>query len=194
MTFALCSLTFALPFAHADEVETSTLMPVAVSTPAAVAVSTSLPVQVVTPVPARTSTPMPIAASTPAWITVVHPLEGAKLPAIREVFVYGAVVAGSTLTINGSTVPVHAKGGWLVMVPLVPGRHFAELGRQSARRANGAPGPPILGCSRICDVPVDTNHSCEGFDRAGGRSDFIGRRSSARVFPRIAAGKRGVFD
>ncbi len=36
-------------------------------------------------------------------------------------FVYGATVAGSTLAINGSTVPVHAKGGYLTMVPLVSG-------------------------------------------------------------------------
>jgi len=83
------------------------------STPTLVAVSTPVPVQV--------STPTPIYASTPAWVTVIHPMEGAKLPAIKEVFVYGAVMAGSTLTINGSTVPVHAKGGYLVMVPLVPG-------------------------------------------------------------------------
>jgi len=57
----------------------------------------------------------------------VHPLEGAKLPALKEVFVFGAVVPGSTLTINGSTVPVHPKGAYLTMVPLVPGEVLLSL-------------------------------------------------------------------
>jgi N-acetylmuramoyl-L-alanine amidase len=96
---------------RADEVLTSSLTPVAVSTPT------------------------PVAISTPSWITVVHPLEGARLPSIKDVFVFGAVVAGSTLTINGSTVPVHPKGGYLTMVPLVPGEILLNL---DAR----APGMP----------------------------------------------------
>jgi N-acetylmuramoyl-L-alanine amidase len=73
------------------------------------------------------ATPIPVQTSTSAWITVVHPAEGAKLPSIKEVFVYGAVVSGSTLTINGSTVPVHPKGGYLAMVPLVPGDILLNL-------------------------------------------------------------------
>ena len=75
-----------------------------------------------------------MSVSTPAWITVVHPLEGAKLPSLKEVFVYGAVAPGSILTINGSTVPVHAKGGYLTMVPLVPGDILLSL---DAKAPNG---------------------------------------------------------
>lgn len=79
---------------------------------------------------------------------MIHPLEGAKLPALKDIFVYGAVVPGSTLTINGSTIPVHPKGGYLTMVPLVPGDILLSLdakapGGQSAhldRRFNVAPG------------------------------------------------------
>ncbi len=102
--FALFAFRSALPLlAWAD--------PIVSSTPTLVAVSTPTPFQV----------------STPAWITVVHPLEGAKLPPIKEVFVYGATIAGSTLTLNGSTVPVHVKGGYLVMVPLTPGEVLLNL-------------------------------------------------------------------
>ncbi len=101
-----------------------------------------------TPTPVAVSTPTPVQASTPAWITVIHPLEGAKLPPLKEVFVFGAVVPGSTLTINGSTIPVHSKGGYLTMVPLVPGDVLLSLdakapGGQTAhldRRFNVAPG------------------------------------------------------
>lgn len=60
------------------------------------------------------------AASSPT-LTLLHPLEGAKLPALTQVFTYGYVTPGSTLTINGLPVPVYATGGYLTMVPLVPG-------------------------------------------------------------------------
>ena len=76
---------------------------------------------------------MPVQVSTAAFVTVVHPLEGARLPSLREIFVFGAVVPGSTLTINGSTVPVHPKGGYLAMVPLSPGNVLLSLDA-------GAPG------------------------------------------------------
>jgi len=102
--FAICLLPLAMTSAVlADEILSSSTTPVAVSTPTAAQ------------------------ASTPTTITVVHPQEGAKLPSLKEVFVYGAVVAGSTLTINGSTVPVHAKGGYLTMVPLMPGDNLLKL-------------------------------------------------------------------
>lgn len=78
-------------------------------------------VTVSTPTPIVQPIPFGVNPSTPAFVTVVHPLEGARLPPLKEVFVFGAVVPGSTLTINGSTVPVHPKGGYLTMVPLVPG-------------------------------------------------------------------------
>ena len=79
---------------------------------------------------------------------MIHPLEGAKLPSLKEIFVYGAVIPGSTLTINGSTIPVHPKGGYLTMVPLTPGDILLSMdakapGGQTAhvdRRFNVAPG------------------------------------------------------
>ena len=66
---------------------------------------------------------------------MLHPLEGAKLPALREVFVFGAVTPGSTMTINGSTVPVHAKGGYLTMIALLPGEMALSV---DAKAPNGA--------------------------------------------------------
>ena len=66
---------------------------------------------------------------------MVHPLEGAKnFRRLRKVFAFGAVIPGSTLTINGSTVPVHSKGGYLTMVPLVPGDILLGL---DAKAPNG---------------------------------------------------------
>src|SRR5690242_13220320 len=56
-----------------------------------------------------------------AVLTVVHPAEGQQMPPIREVFVFGEVTPGSSLTINGTMVRVHPKGGYLVMVPVQPG-------------------------------------------------------------------------
>ncbi len=61
-----------------------------------------------------------VVASTLA-LTILHPLEGAKLPAQPHVFAYGAAVPGSTLTINGLPVPLHTTGGYLTMVPLSSG-------------------------------------------------------------------------
>jgi len=94
------------------------------------------------------SATIPVQVSTPAFVTVVYPLEGAKFPSLRDIFVYGAVVPGSTLTINGSTIPVHPKGGYLAMVPLSPGDVLLGLnasapGGQTAhldRRFTVAPG------------------------------------------------------
>jgi N-acetylmuramoyl-L-alanine amidase len=86
-----------------------------------VAPSTFTPVAVSTPIPIAALLPVSVQGSTPAFVTVVHPAEGVKLPPLKEIFVFGAVVPGSTLTINGSTVPVHSKGGYLAMVPLAPG-------------------------------------------------------------------------
>ncbi len=109
LILAICHLPSAMLFANPLLVSTSTT--VAVSTPTSVTVST----------------PTPVRVSTNAWVTMVHPAEGVILPAIKEVFVFGAVVPGSTFTINGATVPVHPKGGYIAMVPLVPGDILLNL-------------------------------------------------------------------
>ncbi|MDQ2995172.1 MAG: N-acetylmuramoyl-L-alanine amidase, partial [Pseudomonadota bacterium] len=54
-------------------------------------------------------------------LTVVHPNESQKLPAIKEVFVFGEVTPGSSLTINGAPIKVHPKGGYLTMLPVSSG-------------------------------------------------------------------------
>jgi len=60
-------------------------------------------------------------AVTPGVLTMLHPTENQKLPMISQVFAYGQVTPGSTLTINGLPVNVHPKGGYITMVPLISG-------------------------------------------------------------------------
>src|SRR5262249_50487455 len=94
----------------------------------------------------------PIQASSSAYITVVHPLEGARLPPLKDVFVFGAVIPGSTLTVNGSTIPVHPKGGYLTMVPLSPGDVLLSMDAKAPgllpahldRRFTVSPGYTVL--------------------------------------------------
>ena len=54
---------------------------------------------------------------------MLHPQEGQKLPPLTQVFAYGQVSPGSTLTLNGFPVTVHPKGGYLTMVALTPGEN-----------------------------------------------------------------------
>lgn len=60
-------------------------------------------------------------AATSPVLTMVHPTEGQALPGIKEVFAFGEVTPGSTLTLNGTMIKVHPKGGYLAMVPLSTG-------------------------------------------------------------------------
>jgi N-acetylmuramoyl-L-alanine amidase len=60
-------------------------------------------------------------AGAQATLTVIHPTEGQSLPALKDVFVFGEVTPGSTLTINGTMIKVHPKGGYLAMVPVSSG-------------------------------------------------------------------------
>jgi N-acetylmuramoyl-L-alanine amidase len=126
------------------------------------------PVSPSTSTPVAVSTPTPVRVSTNAWVTMVHPAEGAKLPPIKEVFVFGAVVPGSTCTINGSTVPVHPKGGYIAMVPLVPGDILLKLDAKTRsgdtahleRRFSVSPGfvplpPTPLTINKDSIIPAD---------------------------------------
>lgn len=54
-------------------------------------------------------------------VRVVHPREGAPLPAVARSFAYGWAEPGGTLTVNGATVTIHPGGGWLAMVNYAPG-------------------------------------------------------------------------
>jgi N-acetylmuramoyl-L-alanine amidase len=72
--------------------------------------------------PAITPSPPPSPPpATAATLTLLHPMEGVTLPAVNETFVFGAVTPGSTLTINGTMIPVHPQGGYLAMLPVTPG-------------------------------------------------------------------------
>lgn len=77
---------------------------------------------------------MPAGVST-GTLTMVHPLENQKLPAVPQIFAFGQAPVGSTLTINGAAVSLHAKGGYLTMVPLVPGENVL---RAEALTSSGA--------------------------------------------------------
>lgn len=67
------------------------------------------------------STPTISNSSSTLALTVVHPTEGMKLPSLSQIFVYGAVTPGSTVTLNGIPIDVHPQGGYLAMVPVVAG-------------------------------------------------------------------------
>ena len=146
-------------------------------------------------------------------MTVVHPLEGAKLPALKEVFVFGAVAPGSTLTINGIPVSVHPKGGYLTMVPLTPGDDLLSLdarapGGQTAhldRRFTVAPGfnispstPTTLVKESI--VPADDvllaagdqlRVSFQGSPQ--GQAEFAMAGIAAHL-PMVESGSRGIYE
>lgn len=66
--------------------------------------------------------PEPVALpSTSTALTVLHPTEGQRLPNLSQVFTFGAVSPGSTLTVNGLPITVHPGGGYLAMIPMKPG-------------------------------------------------------------------------
>ncbi|MBP9698446.1 MAG: N-acetylmuramoyl-L-alanine amidase [Elusimicrobia bacterium] len=54
-------------------------------------------------------------------LKIVHPPEGASLPAVKSSFVFGWADPQGTLTVNGQAVKIHKGGGWLTMVPYSPG-------------------------------------------------------------------------
>lgn len=54
-------------------------------------------------------------------LKIVHPPEGAVLPAVKSSFVYGWADPQGTLTVNGIPVAIHSGGGWLTLVPYTPG-------------------------------------------------------------------------
>lgn len=63
--------------------------------------------------------PTPLGLTQP--IRIVHPTEGAQLPAVSSTFVYGSVPPNGKLLLNGNPVPIHPSGGFLAMINLAPG-------------------------------------------------------------------------
>lgn len=60
-------------------------------------------------------------------LRVVHPRDGASLPAVSSSFVYGWAAPGGKLTINGKPVDIHFGGGWAAMVDYTPGRNTLQF-------------------------------------------------------------------
>ncbi len=83
-------------------------------------------------------------AGTPA---IRQPREGARLPRLRQTFVFGAADPRGSLTINGEPVEIHPDGGFLTMVSLSSGTFAitAELAlgatAYAARRTVFVAGP-----------------------------------------------------
>jgi N-acetylmuramoyl-L-alanine amidase len=62
-----------------------------------------------------------------ATLTVVHPTEGMKVPYQSQIFAFGAVSPGSSITVNGSMIPVHPLGGYLAMIPIQVGENVLRF-------------------------------------------------------------------
>ncbi len=60
-------------------------------------------------------------------ISVIYPLENAKISASDSTFIFGSVTPKSDLKINGHPVPVHPNGAFLAFLPLKPGDFTFEL-------------------------------------------------------------------
>jgi N-acetylmuramoyl-L-alanine amidase len=54
-------------------------------------------------------------------LKIVHPPEGAAIPAVKSSFVFGWADRAGSLTVNGKPVPLYPGGGWLTMIPYSPG-------------------------------------------------------------------------
>jgi N-acetylmuramoyl-L-alanine amidase len=54
-------------------------------------------------------------------VTIVHPAENTKLPALAATYVCGSAPPDGKLTLNGQPVPIHPGGGFVAMVDLTPG-------------------------------------------------------------------------
>ena len=60
-------------------------------------------------------------------ISVIYPLEDAKIKASDSTFIFGSVTPKSDLKINGHPVSVHPNGAFLAFLPLKPGDFTFEL-------------------------------------------------------------------
>ena len=68
-----------------------------------------------------TQTGSPVAPPFRPPLKIVHPPEGMALPAVKSSFVYGWADPNGKLTVNGRDVKIHSGGGWLTMIPYLPG-------------------------------------------------------------------------
>ncbi|MFA5975347.1 MAG: N-acetylmuramoyl-L-alanine amidase [Elusimicrobiota bacterium] len=155
---------------------------------------------------------------TPATLTIVHPTEGQRLPLLSQIFAFGAVVPGSTLTINGSTINVHSSGGYLAMVPVSTGDFVLSAEVKSPagdsakldRRIYVAPGfiaSPLspLTIEKGSVSPFDDAWLMAGdsvrvsFQGSSGASAEFSIEGVARKIPMMevgvsSAGRRGIYE
>jgi N-acetylmuramoyl-L-alanine amidase len=54
-------------------------------------------------------------------LKIVHPPAGAAIPPVKSSFVFGWADPKGRLTVNGRSVPIHAGGGWLTVLPYPTG-------------------------------------------------------------------------
>lgn len=66
-------------------------------------------------------------ATKPLNVTIVYPAEGAKIPQVKNSFVYGNISRSSaTLKINGIAVPVYHTGSFIEYIPFMSGEFKIE--------------------------------------------------------------------
>jgi N-acetylmuramoyl-L-alanine amidase len=144
-------------------------------------------------------------------IRIVHPTENAELPALPSTFVCGSVPAGGELQINGVSVPVHAGGGFLTMVPLTPGQFairaqlkLKDVTYQLTRTifvAEAAPPLPTTPLTIGTVTPLqnvellpgdDLELSCKG---SPGMKGFFTVEGDAKQYPLLESGGtyRGIY-
>ncbi|MFH2204737.1 MAG: N-acetylmuramoyl-L-alanine amidase [Elusimicrobiota bacterium] len=63
----------------------------------------------------------PSASTAAPWVQVVWPFEGDDYPYLERSFTLGSVTPGSTLTVNGTALPVEDNGAFLGMLPFATG-------------------------------------------------------------------------
>ena len=71
-------------------------------------------------------------------LKIVHPSEGASLPAVKSSFVFGWADPAGKLSVNGREVPILPGGGWLTMVPYTPGPFTIQAELLSAATSTAA--------------------------------------------------------
>ena len=156
-------------------------------------------------------------AAGPLDLTVVYPVPGQRLAAVDSTFIFGSVDPKARLTINGSPVAIHEEGGWLVFLPVRPGRFDFNLRAEKDGIVDTLtvpvtlPDPPVFSYDSLYFVPGSFQPSvplwvkpgdrinvsfagtpsCNAFAVVTGGSDTILMRESA---PRGYYGSRSVFQ
>lgn len=116
-----------------------------------------------------------------AAITVAVPRNGAVLPAVGRCYMIGATDPGVTnIVVQGRSVPVHPRGGWVAMADVVPGTNTVSVGETnvtfvvSAPKKVSAPSAPRREYSKLpyaADEPCTNRSSLIVIDPGHGGDD-----------------------